>query len=82
MWETLTNVGQEKSTILSKLESCIERMNTIHSRVNIIREKVSWESEASLEPTDEKTSIEWMVNALIDNIINLHEKVDTINEKL
>lgn len=67
--------------ISAKLESCIEKMNTIHNRVDIMREKVSWEWQWELASTT-PNSIEWMANTLIDMIIDLHEKIDIINEKL
>ena len=85
--EKLTGVAQstpvQENPISAKLELCIDRMNTIHGRVDNIREKVSWEWqwEEALQLTT-PNSIEWMVNSLFDNIVYLHEKIDIINERL
>lgn len=67
--------------ISSKLELCIERMNTIHGRVDIIRGKISWDWYCDVESTA-LSSIEWMATTLLDMVIYLHEKIDMINEKL
>lgn len=71
----------EQQAISGKLELCIERMNTIHGRVDIIRGKISWEWECEVESAV-SSSIEWMATTLLDMVTYLHEKIDIINDKL
>lgn len=74
-------VWEQRKTILRQLELCIDRMNIIHGKVDIISEKLfsNWQSDTN---TAAPASIEWMADMLYNMVTYLHEKIDMINEKL
>ena len=74
-------VGTQNNTILRQLELCIDRMNIIHGKADIISEKLfsNWQSDTN---TVAPASIEWMTDMLYNMITHLHEKIDIINDKL
>lgn len=83
-WNLLSTnnvVWEQRNTILRQLEICIDRMDTIHGKVDIIEEKLS----ASWQPdnrTVAPSSIEWMIDVLSNMINHLQEKIDIINDRL
>lgn len=74
-------VWEQRNTILSQLGICIDRMDTIHGKVDIIEYKLSasWQSE---NRTVAPSSIEWMIDVLSNMINHLQEKIDIINDRL
>lgn len=71
----------QRITILRQLELCIDSMNSIHGKVEIISGKLysNCQSDAN---TVAPPSIEWMTDMLHNMITHLHEKIDIINDGL